>query len=325
MKLPRRQFLHLAAGAAALPAVARIASAQTYPARPVRIVVGYPPGDSPDTVARIMGQLLSERLGRPFVIENKPGAATNIAVQTVLDSPADGYTLLWITNANTTNVTFYNSLRFDFLRDVTPVAALVRTALVMVVHPSVPAKTVAEFIVYAKAKPGRINMASPGVGGLIHLAGELFKAMAGVNMLHVPYRGSSPALTDMISGRVQVMFDALPSSLPHIRSGALRALGVTTATRWDVLPDVPALTDTVAGYEANAWIGAAARRGVPPEIIEMINRELNAGLANPNIKAQLADLGMAPMPATTAEFGSFLAAETEKWGRVIRAANIKIE
>jgi tripartite-type tricarboxylate transporter receptor subunit TctC len=322
MQLPRRKFLYLAAGAVALP---RGASAQTFPARPVRIVVGYPPGDGPDLLARIMGQLLSERLGQPFVIENKPGAATNIAVQSVLDSPADGYTLLWITNANTTNVTFYNSLRFDFLRDVAPVAALVRSPLVMVVHPSVPAKTVGDFIVYAKANPGKINMASAGVGGLIHLAGELFKVTAGVNMLHVPYRGSSPALNDMIGGRVQVMFNDLPSSLPHIRSGALRALGVTTATRWDALPDVPTLADTVAGYEATAWIGAAARRGLPPEIIAMINSKLNAGLANPNIKAQLADLGLAPMPATTAEFGSFLTAETDKWGKVIRAANIKME
>jgi tripartite-type tricarboxylate transporter receptor subunit TctC len=325
MKLPRRRFLQLAAGAAALPAVARIARAQTYPARPVRIIVGYPPGDSPDTVARIMGQWLADRLGQPFVIENKPGAATNIAVQAAVDAAADGYTLLWVTTANTSNVTFYDGLHFDFLRDIAPVAALVRVPLVMVVNPSVPAKTVAEFIAYAKSNPGKINMASAGVGGTIHLAGELFKASAGVDMLHVPYRGSPPAISDLMTGRVQVMFDAVPSSLPHIRSGALRALAVTTLTRSDVLPDVPTVADTVAGYEASAWIGSTARRGTPTQMIETLNREINAGLANPGIKARLADLGMTPVPATPAEFGSFLAAETEKWGKVIKFAGIKAE
>jgi tripartite-type tricarboxylate transporter receptor subunit TctC len=325
MKLPRRRFLQLAAGAAALPAIALMARAQTYPARPVRIIVGYPPGDSPDTVARIMGQWLSDRLGQPFVIENKPGAATNIAVQAAVDAAADGYTLLWVTTANTSNVTFYDGLHFDFLRDVAPVAALVRVPLVMVVNPSVPAKTVAEFIAYAKSNPGKINMASAGVGGTIHLAGELFKSMAGVDMLHVPYRGSPPAISDLMTGRVQVMFDAVPSSLPHIRSGALRALAVTTLTRSDVLPDVPTVADTVAGYEASAWIGATARRGTPAQMIETLNREINAGLANPGIKARLADLGMTPVPATPAEFGSFLAAETEKWGKVIKFAGIKAE
>ncbi len=325
MKLPRRRFLQMAAGAAALPALSGLAWAQTYPARPVRIIVGYPPGDSPDTVARIMGQWLSDRLGQPFVIENKPGAATNIAVQAAVDAPADGYTLLWVTTANTSNVTFYDSLHFDFLRDVAPVAALVRVPLVMVVNPSVPARTVAEFIAYAKSNPGKVNMASAGVGGTIHLAGELFKASTGVDMLHVPYRGSPPAISDMITGRVQVMFDAVPSSLPHIRSGALRALAVTTLTRSDVLPDVPTVADTVAGYEASAWIGATTRRGAPPEIVATLNREINAGLANPGIKARLADLGMTPVPATTAEFGSFLAAETEKWGKVIKFAGIKAE
>jgi tripartite-type tricarboxylate transporter receptor subunit TctC len=325
MKLPRRRFLQLAAGAAALPAPSGFAWAQSYPARPVRIIVGYPPGDSPDTVARIMGQWLSDRLGQPFVIENKPGAATNIAVQAAIDAAADGYTLLWVTTASTSNVTFYDSLHFDFLRDVAPVAALVRVPLVMVVNPSVPARTVAEFITYAKSNPGKINMASAGVGGTIHLAGELFKATAGVDMLHVPYRGSPPAISDLITGRVQVMFDALPSSLPHIRSGALRALAVTTLTRSDVLADVPTVADTVAGYEASAWIGTTARRGTPPEIVETLNREINAGLGNPGIKARLADLGMTPVPATTAAFGSFLAAETEKWGKVIKFAGIKAE
>ncbi len=325
MKLPRRRFLQLAAGAALLPAGAPIARAQTYPARPVRIIVGYPPGDSPDTVARILGQWLSDRLGQPFVIENKPGAATNIAVQAAVDAPADGYTLLWVTTANTSNVTFYEGLHFDFLRDIAPVAALVRVPLVMVVHPAVPAKTVAEFIAYAKSNPGKINMASAGVGGTIHLAGELFKSMTGVNMLHVPYRGSPAAISDLMTGRVQVMFDAVPSSLPHIRSGALRALAVTTLTRADVLPEVPTIAGTVAGYEASAWIGSTARRGTPAPMIETLNREINAGLANPGVKARLADLGMTPVPATPAEFGSFLAVETEKWGKVIKFAGIKAE
>ena len=324
-QLPRRRFLQLAAGAALLPAGGRMARAQTYPARPVRIIVGYPPGDSPDTVARIIGQWLSDRLGQPFVIENKPGAATNIAVQAAVDAAADGYTLLWVTTANTSNVTFYEGLHFDFLRDIAPVAALVRVPLVMVVNPAVPARTVAEFIAYAKSNPGKINMASAGVGGTIHLAGELFKATAGVDMLHVPYRGSPPAISDLMTGRVQVMFDAVPSSLPHIRSGALRALAVTTLTRSDVLPDVPTVADTVAGYEASAWIGSTARRGTPAQMIETLNREINAGLANPGVKARLADLGMTPVPATAAEFGSFLAAETEKWGNVIKFAGIKVE
>jgi tripartite-type tricarboxylate transporter receptor subunit TctC len=324
-QLPRRRFLQLAAGAALLPGGAGMARAQTYPARPVRIIVGYPPGDSPDTVARIIGQWLSDRLGQPFVIENKPGAATNIAVQAAVDAPADGYTLLWVTTANTSNVTFYEGLHFDFLRDIAPVAALVRVPLVMVVNPSVPAKTVAEFIAYAKSNPGKINMASAGVGGTIHLAGELFKSMAGIDMLHVPYRGSPAAISDLMTGRVQVMFDAVPSSLPHIRSGALRALAVTTLARSDVLPDVPTVADTVAGYEASAWIGSTARRGTPAQMIETLNREINAGLANPGVKARLADLGMTSVPATPAEFGSFLAAETEKWGKVIKFAGIKAE
>ncbi len=325
MMIPRRQLLRLVAGAASLPIVSRIARAQTYPARPVRIIVGYPPGDSPDVVARIMGRWLSERLGQPFVIENKPGAGTNIAVQAAIDAPADGYTLLWITTANASNVTFYQSLRFNLLRDVTAVAGLVQLPLVVVVNPTVPAKTIAEFIAYAKANPGKVNMASAGVGGAIHLAGELFNTATGLKMLHVPYRGSPPAVTDLISGRVQVMFDALPSSLPHIRSGALRALAVTTSSRSDSLPDVPTVGETVPGYEASVWVGATAPRGTPPEIIETLNRELNAGLAIPGIKAQLAELGMMPMPGTVAEFGSFVAAETEKWGKVIRAAGIKAE
>jgi tripartite-type tricarboxylate transporter receptor subunit TctC len=325
MKLPRRRLLHLAAGAAALPAMRRLAWAQSYPSKPLRIILGYPAGDSPDIVARIMGRWLSERLGQSVVVENKPGAGTNIAVQAAVDSPPDGYTLLLMTTANASNVTFYDTLRFSLLRDIAPVAGLMRTPLVMDVNPTVPAKTVSEFIAYAKANPGKINMASAGVGGLIHLAGELFKATTGVNMLHVPYRGSPPAITDLIGNRVQVMFDALPTSLPHIRSGALRALAVTTATRSDALPEVPTVGESVPGYDAGVWVGAGVPSGTPPEIIEKLNREINAGLANPGIKAQLADLGAAPMPFTPAEFGGFVAAETEKWGKVIRAGNIKPE
>ncbi|HLH97818.1 MAG TPA: tripartite tricarboxylate transporter substrate binding protein [Xanthobacteraceae bacterium] len=325
MQFPRRRFLRLAASAVALPALPRLAAAQAYPARPVRIVVGYPPGDSPDVVARIMGRWLADRLGRPFVIENKPGAGSNIAVQSVLDSPADGYTLIWITTANTSNASFYQSLRFNFLTDVAPVAAICRMPLVMDVNPSVPAKTVPEFIAYAKANPGKVNMASAGVGGLIHLAGELFKTSTGLDLPHVPYRGSPPALTDLMSGRVQVMFDALATSLPHIRSGALRALAVTTPTRSDALPNVPTVGDTVPGYEAGVWLGIGAPRGTPADIIATLNRELNAGLADPSIKAQLADLGMTPIPETTAEFATFLAAETDKWGKVIRTLGIRAE
>jgi tripartite-type tricarboxylate transporter receptor subunit TctC len=325
MKFPRRQFLQLAAGAVALPVVPHRAAAQAYPARPVRIVVGYPAGDSPDVAARIMGRWLSDRLGRAFVIENKPGAGSNIAVQSVLDSPADGYTLTWITTANTSNATFYQSLRFNFLTDVAPVAAICRMPLVMDVPPSLPVTTVAEFIAYAKANPGKVNMASAGVGGLLHLAGELFKTSTGLDLPHVPYRGSPPALTDLMSGRVQVMFDAMASSLPHIRSGALRALAVTTPTRSEALPGVPTVAETVPGYEAGVWLGIGAPRATPAEVVTTLNRELNAGLADASVKAQLADLGMTPIPATPAEFGTVLASETDKWGKVIRAIGIKAE
>jgi tripartite-type tricarboxylate transporter receptor subunit TctC len=315
--------LHLAAGAAALPAVSRFALAQSYPTRPVRWVVGYPPGGSTDIVARIMGRWLSERLGQQVIIENKPGAGTNIAVQTVVSSPLDGYTLIFLSAANAINATLYESLPFDLLRDIAPVGPLVRVPLVMEVNPAVPAKTVAEFIAHAKANPGKVNMASVGVGTPPHLAGELFKVMTGVNMVHVPYRGSAPAITGMIGGQVQVLFDAVPSSLAHIQSGALRALAVTTAIRSGVLPDLPTVADTVPGYEASTWFGVGVPKGTPTEVIEKLNREINAGLADPTVKARLAEVGTSVFSATPSDFGKFIAAETEKWGKVVKFSGAK--
>jgi len=325
MNLSRRRFLHLIAGAAAPSGVSRVASAQTYPSRPVRITVGYPAGSGADIIARIIGPWLSERLGQPVIIDNRPGAGSNIAAQAVVNSPPDGYTLLWITAANASNVTLYETLRFNLLRDIAPVAGIERSPLVMVVSPSVPTSTVSKFIAYAKADPGKINLASVGVGGVIHLAGELFQAMTGVRMLHVPYRGSPPALTDLIGGDVQVMFNVLATSLPHIQSGALRALAVTTITRSDVLPELPTVGDSIPGYEASIWQGVGVPMGTPPEIIERLNCEINAGLANPSIKAQFAAVGATAFPNSPADFGKFIADETDKWAKVIRAANIKAE
>jgi tripartite-type tricarboxylate transporter receptor subunit TctC len=325
MTIARRTLLGLAGGAVALPALSRLAFAQTYPNRPLRIVVGFPAGSSTDINARILSPWLSERLGQPVVIENKPGAGTNIAAEAVVRSAPDGYTILWLTSANASNVTLYENLRFNLLRDIAPVAGVVTLPMVLEVNPAVAAKTIPELVALAKANPGKINIASSGVGSVSHLAGELFRSMTGIDMVHVPYRGSPPALADVIAGQVQVMVDALPASLPHIRSGRLRALGVTSAARSDAIPDVPAIGESVPGYEASVWIGAGVPVGTPADVIARLNREINAGLQNPTIKAQLAEGGATPKLQSAAEFGAFLTAETEKWAKVIRAAHIKAE
>ena len=326
MKLPhRRQFLCLAAGAAALPAVSRIARAQTYPARPVRFIVGFTPGGSFDITARLIGQWLSERLGQQFVIENRPGAAGNIASEAAVKSPADGYTILLCGVPNAISATLYDKLNYDFSRDIAPVGAVSRAPNVMVVHPSVPAKTVPEFIAYAKANPGKVNMASSGVGTSLHLSGELFKLMTGINMQHVPYRGSAPMLTDLLAGQVQIAFDNLQPSMPHINAGKLRALAVTTATRSHALPDLPTVADFVPGYEASTWNGVCAPKNTPVEIVDRLNREINAGLADPKINARLAEVGASAFSGSPADYGKLFADEIEKWGKVIRAGNIKAE
>ena len=325
MKLPRRQFLHLAAGAAALPAVSRFARAQGYPSRPVRIVVGFPAGGGSDITARLMGQWLSERLGQPFVVENRPGAATNIATEAVVRAPADGYTLLLFGSSSAINATFYDKLPFNLIRDISPVAGINRVPYVIVLNPSVPAKSVPEFITYAKANPGKINMASSGNGSVQHVSGELFKIMTGISLVHVPYRGAAPALTDLISGQVQVMFDAVSSSIEYIRAGKLRALAMTTATRSDALPDLPTISDFVPGYETSSWSGIGAPKNTPVEIVDKLNKEINAALADPKVKARLADLGSVPMPLSSADFGNLISESVEKWGKVIRTANIKAE
>jgi tripartite-type tricarboxylate transporter receptor subunit TctC len=325
MKLPRRTFLHLAAGAAALPAVARIAWAQTYPSRPMRIVVGLAPGGANDIIARLMGQWLSERLGQPFIIENRPGAATNIASEAVVRAPADGYTLLLVSGAHTVNATLYDKLSFNFIRDIAPVAGIVRSPNLMLVNPSVPAKTVPEFIAYAKANPGKINMASPGIGTQPHLAGELFNIMAGLNLVHVPYRGGAPAVTDLISGQVQVMFLSPAASIEYIRSGRLRALAVTAETRWEGLPDLPTVVEFVPGYESSNWFGVGAPKATPAEIVDQLNKEINVALADPKMKARLADLGGTVLPGSPADFGKLIADEIEKWAKVIKFTGIKPE
>jgi len=323
MRLPRRQFLRLAAGAAALPAVSRIARAQSYPSRPVRIIVGFAAGGSADIVARLIGPWLSERLGQSFIIENRTGAGGNIATEAVVRAPPDGYTLLLVNPANAINATLYDKLNFSFIRDIGPVAGIIRMPNVMVVNPSVPAKTLPEFIAYAKANPGKINMASAGNGTAIHVSGELFKMMTGVNMVHVPYRGAPPALTDLIGGQVQVMFDNMPNSIEHIRGGRLRPLAVTTATRWEGLPDVPTVGDFVPGYEATVMDGVGFPKNTPPEIVQRLNKEINAGLADPKMKARLADLGAMALASSPADFGKLIVDETEKWAKVIKFAGIK--
>ncbi len=300
-----------------------MATAQTYPTRPVRLIIGYPPGGSADITARLLGQWLSERLGQPFVIESRPGASTNIATEAVVRAPPDGYTLLLVAPANAINATLYEKLNFNFISDIAPVAGIIRFPNVMVVNPLVPAKTVPEFIAYAKANPGRLNMASSGNGSTIHVSGELFKMMTGVNMVHVPYRGGAPALTDMISGQVQVMFDNVPTSIEFIRAGKLRALAVTTATRSEVLPDLPTVADFVPGYEASAWYGVGVPKGTPDDIIDKLNKEINAILAEPKAKARLADLGASLLAGSPADFGKLVADETEKWGKVVKFSGAK--
>ena len=325
MKLPRRHFLRLAAGAAALPTMPRIAWAQAYPARPVRVVVGAPPGGGHDIFARLMGQWLSERLGQPFVIDNRPGGGENIATEAVVRSSPDGYTILLVTGTNAINSTLYEKLSFNFNRDITPVAGIARVPELMAANLSVPAKTLPEFIAYAKANPGKLNMASGGLGTPSHVAGELFKMMTGVNTVHVPYRGVAPALTDLIGGQVQVMFGGLPSSIGHIRAGRLRALAVTTATRSDALPDIPTVGEFLPGYEASIWYGVGVPTGTPAEIIVKLNKEINTALSDPTFEARLADVGGSALSGSAADFAKLIADDTEKWGKVIRAANIKPE
>jgi tripartite-type tricarboxylate transporter receptor subunit TctC len=325
VKLPRRTFLHLAAGTAALPVVSRIARAQTYPARPVRVIIGFTPGGPTDIAARLISQWLSERLGQPFVIENRPGAGSTIAIEAVVNSQPDGYTLLVVSTSAAVSATFYPNLSFNLIRDIAPVAGIVRMPLVMVVNPSVPAQTVPEFIAYAKANPGTINMASVGNGTTPHMAGELFKMMAGVDMLHVPYRGAAPALTDLLGGRAQVMFEGVLSLTEHIRTGRLRPLAVTTAVRSLVLADVPTVGEFLPGYGASVWFGVGAPKATSAEIVDKLNKEINAGLADPRLRARLGELGGTALAVSPAEFGQLFAEDTDKWGKVVRAANIKLE
>jgi tripartite-type tricarboxylate transporter receptor subunit TctC len=325
MRLSRRRFVHLTAGAAALPTISRIAKAQTYPTRPVRWIVSFAAGGPNDIVARLVGQYLSEKLGQQVIIENKGGAGGNVGMEAVLSSSPDGYTIGFVAPNNAINATMYEKMPFDFLRDSAPVGGMMLLTNVMVVNPDVPARTVAEFIAYAKANPGKLNMASSGIGTSVHMSGELFKMMTGISMQHVPYRGSAPAMQDLLTNRVQVMFDNLPGSVQYIKAGTLRALGVTAGKRADAIPDVPAIGETVAGYEAVVWYGISAPKGTPQEIIKTLNGALNAVLADPKLKARLAELGGVPMPTSPAEFGKLVAEETEKWGKVVRATNIKPE
>jgi len=325
MKLPRRSFLHLAAGAAALPAVSRIARARAYPTRPVRIIVGFAPAGGTDIMARLIGQWLSERLGQQFVIENRPGASTNIATEAVVKAPPDGYTLLLACLPNASNATLYDKLNFNFIRDIAPVAGIARDTFVIEVNPSVPVKTVPEFIAYAKVNSGKINMASGGIGSGNHIFGELFKMMTGVNLVHVPYRGAGPALVDLLGGQVQVMFASMSSSIEYVRAGKLRVLAVTTSTQSPVLPDIPTVAEFVPGYEASFWTGIGAPRNTPIEIVEKLNQEINAGLADSQMKARLAELGATTLPGAPADFGKLIAEESQKWGKVVKFAGIKAD
>jgi tripartite-type tricarboxylate transporter receptor subunit TctC len=325
MKLHRRRFLHLAAGAGALPAWSLGARAQSYPTRPVHVIVGYAAGGPNDTTARLLGQWLSERLGQQFIIENRTGAGGNIGTEAVVRAPADGYTLLLVSSSNAVNATLYEKLSFNFIRDIAPVASLVSVPNVMVVNPSVPAKTVPEFIAYAKANPGKLNMATSGNGSTTHISGELFKELTGVDLVMVAYRGGGPALIDLIGGQMQVMFEPSISVIEHIRAGQLRALAVTTATRSELLPDTPTVGEFVKGYEASQWYGIGVPKDTPADVVAKLNSEINAALADPKMKARLADLGSVPTPMTPAQFGKHIADETEKWGKVVRAGNIKAE
>jgi tripartite-type tricarboxylate transporter receptor subunit TctC len=325
MKLPRRNFLHLAAGAAALPAMSQMAWAQAYPSRPVHILVGFPPGGPADILARLIGQRLSARLGQPFIVENRSGAQGQIATEAVVRAPADGNTLLLVVPGNGIANVLYDKLNFNFIRDTAPVAGISNGPLLMEVSPAIPVYTVPEFIAYTTARPGKVNFASPGNGSTIQLCGELFKIMTGVNMVHVPYRGNAPALTDLIAGQVQMMFADAPSSIEHVKAGKLRALAVTTAERSEFLPEMPTVSEFLPGFEASNWFGVAAPRNTPPEIIDKLNKEINITLAEPGIKARLADLGAAPLVGSPTDFGRFVATEAEKWSKVIRAANIKVD
>ena len=325
MKLPRRQFLHLAAGAAALPAVSRFAWAQAYPSRPVRLIAPVAPAGATDILARLMGQWLSERLGQSFVIENRPGGGNNIGTEAVVRAPADGYTLLMAATPNAVNATLYDKLSFNFLRDIAPVASVIRAPYLIAVNPTVAAKTIPELIAYAKANPGKLSMGSTGTGSGAHMAGELFKMMAGVDMVHVPYRGGGAGLTDLLGGQVQVMFVSTVSSIEHIKTGRLRALAVTATTRSEVLPGIPTVGEFVLGYEASAWFGVGAPKNTPSQIIDKLNEAINAGLADPKIKARLADLGGTALVGSPAEFGKLIADETEKWGKVVKFTGIKAE
>jgi tripartite-type tricarboxylate transporter receptor subunit TctC len=325
MELPRRQFLHLAASAAAALALSRVAWAQAYPSRPVRLIVPGAPAGAPDILARLMGQWLSERLGHPFVIDNRPGAGGNIAIEAVVKAPADGYTLLLVSIQGAINATLYEKLNYNFTRDIEPVASISRETLALEVTPSFPAETVPELIAYAKANPGKLSMATPGIGSTPHLAGELFKMMAGLDIVHVPYRASAPALTDVIGGQVQVIFGPLSSSIEYVRAGKLRALAVSAASRSGALPDIPPLADFLPGYDVSGWFGIGAPKNTPAEIVERLNKEINAGLADPKLKARVGDLGATVFTGSQADFRKFIADETEKWAKVIRAANIKPE
>jgi tripartite-type tricarboxylate transporter receptor subunit TctC len=323
MNLPRRRFFHLAAGAFAAPAIVRHARADAYPSRPVRLLSGFAPAGGNDIIARLMGQWLTGRLGQTFVVENRPGAGTNIAAEVVINSPPDGHTLFVSNLSNAINATLYEKLNFNFMRDMLPVAGIAQAPSVLAINASVPAKTVTEFITLAKANPGRINMGSAGVGSTGHLAGELFKMMAGVNLVHVPYRGNAPALTDLIAGRIEVLFPSLGSSIEFVKTGKLPALAVTGATRSDAMPDLPTVAETLPGYQAASFYGIGAPRNTPAEVVEVLNKAVNAGLADPKLNARLIDLGSVPLPGEPATFGKLIADETEKWGKVIRFAGIK--